>query len=51
MEEEVAVEVVAGVRVKIALLVSVTVDWLMLCTLTLKSLPVTNVADGLIDQV
>ena len=51
MEEVVDVEVVAGVRVKYVLLVSVTVGMLMLCTLTLKSLPVTNVAVGLIDQV
>jgi hypothetical protein len=51
MEEGVAVEVIAGVRVKIALLESVTAGWLMLCTLTLKSLPVVNVAEELIGQV
>ena len=39
------------VRVKIVALVSVTVGWLRLCTLTLKSLPVVRVGDEPIGQV
>ena len=47
----VEVDEVAEMRVKSVLLVSLTVGWLMLCTMTLKSLPVNSAGDEPIGQV